>query len=75
MARNTPPSESLGPLLVSPADAAEALGISLWSMHKLIKSGDIASGKYGNRRMVSVASLQEYADVLTGRNTPAGETA
>lgn len=56
--------EGLAPIMISVAGAAEVLGVSIWTMHKIIQRGDVQSGKEGGRRLVKVASLQAYADRL-----------
>lgn len=53
------------PITVSPAVAAELLGISLWSVHKLIKDQSIPSGKVGGRRIIKMADLRDYVDRIT----------
>lgn len=63
MAKDTS-SDEVFPILVSPARAAEMLGISVWSMHKLIQAGEVESGKSGGRRLVKVSSLHAYADKI-----------
>lgn len=48
------------PLLTSVEEAANAVDLSRAEFYKLLTSGEIASFKHGNRRLVSVPSLQEW---------------
>lgn len=62
------------PIFVSVKEAARLLGLTPWSVYQLCNSGVLASGKdltptgeEGKRRLVSMASVKEYADrVLQG---------
>lgn len=61
------------PIFVSVKDAAKVLGISLWAMYQLLddEARPIDSRYKGSRRLVSVASLREYAANLpTDRPDP-----
>ena len=49
---------------MSVKDAAKALAISPWSCYQLLDAGQIDSRYQGRRRLVSVASLREYAERL-----------
>lgn len=56
---------TIDPIFVSVVQAARALNISEWSCYKLLKDGAVRSAKHGNRRLVYVESLREYADSLS----------
>lgn len=45
----------------SPAEAAEALGLSRATVHNLIRAGEIASTKIGRSRRIPAAELQRIA--------------
>lgn len=62
------------PIFVSVKQAADMLAISPWSTYQLLESGDIESRYMGRRRLVSVASLHEYAAALPTKEQK-GETA
>jgi excisionase family DNA binding protein len=47
-------------LLVSPEDAARALGIGRTKVYELIRSGALRSVRVGGLRRVSVAALDEF---------------
>jgi excisionase family DNA binding protein len=57
-------SRAIEPIFVSVKEAAQALSVSPWSVYRLCESGTITSVKRGNRRLVAVRSLREYADTL-----------
>lgn len=58
------PAESVTPIFVSVKQAADMLAISPWSMYQLLDDGAVKSQYKGRRRLVSVASLREYAESL-----------
>lgn len=60
MARYTEAS-TIEPIFVSVKQAAQALAISPWSCYQLLNEQKIDSRYEGRRRLVSVASLREYA--------------
>lgn len=49
------------PIFVSVKEAARILGLSTWSVYQKLDSQTIASQYEGRKRLVSVASLREYA--------------
>ena len=51
-------------VLYSVADAAAALGISRSAVWELLQSGEIASVKYGKRRLIPAESLHAFAAAL-----------
>lgn len=64
------------PILISVKEAARLLNLTPWSVYEKCNSGVLASGKDGRRRMVSKASVKEYADqVLRGMHAPADDEA
>ncbi len=54
------------PIYVTARDAAIILGAgtSPWTVHRLCRIGTIESRMHNNRRLVSLASLREYAASL-----------
>lgn len=60
------------PILLSIKDAAKTLGVSPWSVRRLLDEKQIADAWIGGRRLVILRSLEAYAVGLTGE---AGETA
>lgn len=52
---------SIDPIYLSVADAATALGLSEWTVRKLLDKEVIESRYHGRRRLVVVSSLREYA--------------
>lgn len=68
MPANTSNSPQVGtvavePIYVTARDAAAILGggTSPWTVHRLCRLGAIESRMHNNRRLVSLASLREYA--------------
>ncbi len=49
------------PITVNVTTAARLVGVSRASLYPLVMSGDIPSFKLGRRRLVPVASLEEWA--------------
>jgi excisionase family DNA binding protein len=56
--------EASGPLLVTVAQAAEALALGQTEVYRLLQSGELASVKVGRARRVVAASLQQYVQRL-----------
>ncbi len=52
------------PIFVSVKEAAVVLGVSTQSVYKLLDAQEIASQYKGTRRLVVLASLEEYAENL-----------
>lgn len=52
------------PIFVSVKDAAQMLGLTTWSVYKLLDEQKIKSQYHGRRRLVVVESLREYAESL-----------
>ena len=57
-------------LALSVKEAAEAIGIGVSLMHKLVRSGDIPSIKFGEydngRRVIPVSALTRWMDEHVG---------
>ena len=51
---------TLTPISVSPAQAAELLGVSRWHVYDLINAGALKTAKSGARVLVEYASLRDY---------------
>jgi hypothetical protein len=61
-----PADAGISPIYVTAKDAAAILGAgtSPWTIHRLCRLGAIDSRIHNNRRLVSLASLREYASGL-----------
>lgn len=57
------PSEGgvVRPIFLSIKDAAGVLGVSPWSVRRLLDESEIADTWIGGRRLVVLRSLEEYA--------------
>jgi excisionase family DNA binding protein len=55
---------TLTPIAVSPAQAAEMLGVSRDHLYRLLTSGEIRSGKSGARVLVEVESIKDYIESI-----------
>lgn len=70
MTHHTPPNPTMNegtadePILISVKEAARLLNLTAWSVYQMCDSGELASGKKGKRRMVSMAAVKEYADQI-----------
>lgn len=53
------------PILLSIKDAALMLGVSPWSVRRLLDDETIADAWIGQRRLVVLRSLEEYAATIT----------
>ncbi len=53
-------TEITGQLLLRPAEAAQALGLSRTKVFELMKSGELRSVKIGHLRRVSASALAEF---------------
>lgn len=51
---------TLTPIAVSPAQAAELLGVSRWHIYDLINTGQLASAKSGTRVLVDYQALLDF---------------
>lgn len=69
------PNESPDPIFISVKQAAEMLSITPWWTYQLCESGQIESRYIGRRRVVSVASLREYAEGLPATKAEKDATA
>lgn len=54
-------SADLEPIFVTVKEAARILGVSPWTMYQRLDQQAIASQYEGRKRLVSYASLKEYA--------------
>lgn len=54
----------MDPIFVSVKEAADVLGLTTWSVYKLLDEQKIASQYHGKRRLVRVDSMKAYADNL-----------
>ena len=54
----------LTPIAVSPAKAAELLGVSRWHVYKLIDGRQLKSAKSGARVLVDYESLKDYYESI-----------
>ena len=72
MARYT--DDGIEPIFITVKQAADALALSPWSVYQLCDDGKIATQYKGRRRLVSVASLREYAANLPTER-PSSESA
>lgn len=68
------PTGGIEPIFITVKQAAQALALSPGTVYELCYSGDIASRMRGTRRLVSVASVREYAAALP-EGAPESETA
>ncbi len=50
--------------MLSVAEACKCLGISKWSLYKLIRSGELSSVKIGSRRLIAVRAIHKLIDKL-----------
>lgn len=57
-------SSTMEPLLLTPAQAASALGIGRSSLYELLAEGAIPSVKIGSSRRVRTADLRAYIEGL-----------
>jgi len=55
-------STSLERLAYRPNDAAEVLGVSRDRLFRLIKSGELASVKYGRTRLISRRAIERFLE-------------
>jgi excisionase family DNA binding protein len=61
-------------LLVSTAEAADALSLSRRHVHRLIDEGRLASVRVGRRRLVPRAELTRFVASLQADQEPVGES-
>jgi excisionase family DNA binding protein len=47
-------------LAYSPAEAAEAMGVSKEHVHNLIRTGELKSRKSGRRRLISRRAIEDF---------------
>jgi len=61
------------PLFVSALEAARLLGLSRTRIYELLDLGLLVGGREGKRRLVSLASVHEYAQLLIDQSSAAVE--
>lgn len=59
-------------LLLSPTEAAEALGIGTWKLYELLRRGEIPSIRIGSCRRIATAELSAYIARLHAQDGPTG---
>ena len=64
-------SQPLQPLSLRPREAAKALGISLSTLERLTRSGDIPSVKLNHMVLYTVATLKAWLDAKQASTTKA----
>jgi excisionase family DNA binding protein len=52
------------PVAISIAETASLLGLGRTKIYELIRSGDLKTMKVGRRTLVSVASIQVFAEAV-----------
>lgn len=55
--------------LLSVDDAAEVMSVSDWTVKKLIASGELASLKIANRRLIPRAAIAKFIELRTSPTT------
>jgi excisionase family DNA binding protein len=61
------------PLFVSALEAAHLLGLSRTRIYELLDLGLLVGGREGKRRLVSLASVHEYAQLLIEQSSASVE--
>jgi excisionase family DNA binding protein len=56
-------------VLLTPEQAAEALGIGRWKLYDLLRQGRLRSIRIGSCRRISTAALLEFVTELEGEQT------
>jgi excisionase family DNA binding protein len=59
-AQEAPPNASVGPIAVSPAEAARLAGVGRTTIYAAISSGELSSLKLGKRRLIVVTALRAW---------------
>lgn len=54
----------VAPVFLRRRQAAEAYGVSVWTIDELIASGEIRAKRMGRRVLVNAASLEAWSDRL-----------
>ncbi|MCD6536607.1 MAG: helix-turn-helix domain-containing protein [Thaumarchaeota archaeon] len=49
--------------LLSPKQAAEELGVSIWSIYRLIRKGDLVAIRVGRLLRIPESSLEAFLDL------------
>jgi excisionase family DNA binding protein len=61
------------PLFVSALEAARLLGLSRTRIYELLDLGHLVGGREGRRRLVSLSSVHDYAELLLEQSSTAVE--
>ena len=56
-------------VLLTPEQAAEALGIGRWKLYDLLRQGRLRSLRIGSCRRISTDALREFVAALEGEQT------
>jgi excisionase family DNA binding protein len=65
------PCEAVPKLLLTPEEAADALGVGRTTVYELLRTGAITSVRIGSSRRIPTSSVQEYVRGLTSQQTAA----
>lgn len=55
---------AIAPLAYSKADAAAAIGVSVKTLERIIKAGDLNVQFIGHKRVIAASELESYVDSL-----------
>ena len=55
--------EKMPDRLLSPKQAAEELGVSIWSIYRLIRKGDLVAIRVGRLLRIPESSLEAFLDL------------
>jgi excisionase family DNA binding protein len=70
--QNTTPPSGMPRIMLTPEQAAAALGIGRTTMFALIKSGEVESVRIGRLRRVPLDSIEAYTRQLIAEQTHEG---
>lgn len=70
MTTTTTPSREIPRLLVTPLEAATALGVSRTRVFALLASGAIESVRVGRSRRITVSALEDFVAALRDESDP-----
>jgi excisionase family DNA binding protein len=48
------------PIMLTPEEVAELVGVSIWSVRRLLRSGELPAVRMGRKYLIRVADLAEY---------------
>jgi len=72
MKKRSRPRRTISPRLYTPAEAAEALGISRSKLYQLLAAGRLESIRIGACRRIPVDALEQFIGSLDGSEKPVG---